>query len=62
MAKFDGSEREAVRLANDTEYGLGSCVYTQDMEKANRIAELIDAGQVGINCYPMDFMSVQCPW
>ena len=44
------------------EYGLGSCVYTQDMEKANRIAELIDAGQVGINCYPMDFMSVQCPW
>jgi len=62
MGKFDGSEREAVRLANDTEYGLGSCVYTQDMNKANRIADLIDAGQVGINCYPMDFMTVQCPW
>jgi len=62
MGKFDGSESEAVRLANDTEYGLGSCVYTQDLKKANRIADLIDAGQVGINCYPMDFMTVQCPW
>lgn len=62
IAKFDGSEEEAVRLANDTEYGLGSSVYTKDSEKANRIAALIDAGQVGINCYPLEFMGVQCPW
>jgi len=62
IAKFDGSEEEAVRLANDTEYGLGSCVYTKDPDKATRIASLIDAGQVGINCYPLDCMGIQCPW
>jgi len=62
IAKFDGTEEEAVRLANDTEYGLGSSVYSKDSEKANRIAALIDAGQVGINCYPLEFMGVQCPW
>ncbi|KAL3905486.1 MAG: hypothetical protein SGARI_004437, partial [Bacillariaceae sp.] len=53
---------EAVRLANKTEYGLGSSVYSKDVDKANRIAALIDAGQVGINCYPLDHMDVQCPW
>mmetsp|Transcript_18801 Transcript_18801/g.46672 ORF Transcript_18801/g.46672 Transcript_18801/m.46672 type:complete len:519 (+) Transcript_18801:49-1605(+) len=62
MTKFDGSEDEAVRLANDTVYGLGSMVYTQDSEKANRIASLIDAGQVGINCYPLEHLGTQCPW
>jgi len=62
MGKFDGSEEEAIRLANDTEYGLGSSVYTKDSEMANRIAALIDAGQVGINCYPLEKMGVQCPW
>lgn len=62
IAKFDGSEDEAVRLANDTEYGLGSMVYTKDSNTANRIAAQIDAGQVGINCYPLEFLGVQCPW
>jgi acyl-CoA reductase-like NAD-dependent aldehyde dehydrogenase len=41
MTKFDASEEEALRLANKTEYGLGSCVYTKDMEKAQRVACLI---------------------
>ena len=44
------------------EYGLGSMVYTKDSEKAVRIASLIDAGQVGINCYPLETMTTQCPW
>ena len=43
-------------------YGLGSMVYTKDSEKANRIASLIDAGQVGINCYPLEHLGTQCPW
>jgi acyl-CoA reductase-like NAD-dependent aldehyde dehydrogenase len=62
LAKFDGSEQEAVRLANKTEYGLGSAVYTKDISKAQRVAARIGAGQVGINCYALDHMSVHCPW
>eukprot|EP00980_Cylindrotheca_fusiformis_P006484 scaffold1377_cov126-Cylindrotheca_fusiformis.AAC.29 len=62
ISKFDGSESEALRLANATEYGLGSSVYTKDIEKAQRVATRIGAGQVGINCYALDAMNVNCPW
>jgi succinate-semialdehyde dehydrogenase/glutarate-semialdehyde dehydrogenase len=44
-----GSEAEAVRLANDTPYGLGSYVYTTDSEQALRVADQIEAGMVFIN-------------
>jgi succinate-semialdehyde dehydrogenase / glutarate-semialdehyde dehydrogenase len=44
-----GSEEEAVRLANDTPYGLGSYVYTTDEEQALRVADKIEAGMVFIN-------------
>jgi succinate-semialdehyde dehydrogenase / glutarate-semialdehyde dehydrogenase len=44
-----GSEEEAVRLANDTPYGLGSYVYTTDSEQALRVADKIEAGMVFIN-------------
>ena len=37
-------------------------VYTKNSEMANRIAAQIDAGQVGINCYPLEFLGVKCPW
>jgi succinate-semialdehyde dehydrogenase/glutarate-semialdehyde dehydrogenase len=43
------SEEEAVRLANDTSFGLGSYVYTTDQEQALRVADAIDAGMVWIN-------------
>jgi succinate-semialdehyde dehydrogenase/glutarate-semialdehyde dehydrogenase len=44
-----GSEDEAVRLANDTPYGLGSYVYTTDEQQALRVADKIEAGMVFIN-------------
>lgn len=42
-------EDEAVRLANDTSYGLGSYVFTTDEEQAERVADKIDAGMVYVN-------------
>jgi succinate-semialdehyde dehydrogenase/glutarate-semialdehyde dehydrogenase len=43
------TEEEAIRLANDTPYGLGSAVYSSDIERARRVANLIEAGYVNIN-------------
>jgi succinate-semialdehyde dehydrogenase/glutarate-semialdehyde dehydrogenase len=44
-----GDEDEAVALANDTSYGLGSYVFTTDQEQAARVADRIDAGMVYVN-------------
>lgn len=51
LSVFDGSEEEAVRLANDTPYGLGANVFTGDAERGARVAARMQAGQVGINQY-----------
>jgi succinate-semialdehyde dehydrogenase/glutarate-semialdehyde dehydrogenase len=47
-------EDAAVKLANDTPFGLGSYVYTKDPEQAERVAERIDAGMVYVNCVLAD--------
>jgi acyl-CoA reductase-like NAD-dependent aldehyde dehydrogenase len=45
-------ESEAVRLANDTKYGLGALIFTRDFSRAHRLAASLDAGFIGINAFP----------
>jgi succinate-semialdehyde dehydrogenase/glutarate-semialdehyde dehydrogenase len=49
-----GSEDEAVTLANDTDYGLGSYVFTNDPAQALRVADRIEAGMVFVNVVGAD--------
>ena len=48
------SEEEAIRVANDTPFGLGSYVFTTDSEQADRVASDIDAGMVFVNGVLLD--------
>ncbi|MFP5343885.1 MAG: aldehyde dehydrogenase [Candidatus Limnocylindria bacterium] len=50
VIEFD-TEAEAVAIANDTPYGLGASLYTDDLNVAHRVARQLRAGTVGINCY-----------
>jgi succinate-semialdehyde dehydrogenase/glutarate-semialdehyde dehydrogenase len=42
-------EADAIRMANDTEYGLVSYVYTGDLARGLRVSEALDSGMVGLN-------------
>ena len=42
-------EKEAVRMANDTEFGLASYFYTRDLARSLRVAEALEYGIVGLN-------------
>lgn len=48
VVAFDNDDK-AIRMANETKYGLGSYIYTTDKKKALKIASQIDAGMVSIN-------------
>ncbi|MGC1134069.1 MAG: NAD-dependent succinate-semialdehyde dehydrogenase [Nitrososphaeraceae archaeon] len=44
-----GDEVEAMELANDSEYGLGASIWTQDLDKAERLSNSIESGIVSVN-------------
>lgn len=43
------NESEAIRLANDTEFGLGASIWTQDLAKAEKMSRRIESGIVSVN-------------
>jgi acyl-CoA reductase-like NAD-dependent aldehyde dehydrogenase len=42
-------EAEAIELANDSEYGLGASIWTQDLDKAERFSSSVESGIVSVN-------------
>jgi (Z)-2-((N-methylformamido)methylene)-5-hydroxybutyrolactone dehydrogenase len=50
MGRFE-SDEEAIRIANDTPYGLAAGVWTQNLARAHKVAKGLDAGTVWINTY-----------
>ena len=48
LFRFD-TEEEAVRMANDTEFGLAAYFYTRDLARSWRVQEALEYGIVGVN-------------
>ncbi|WP_448090646.1 aldehyde dehydrogenase family protein [Pseudomonas azerbaijanoccidentalis] len=59
LRAFD-SEYEAVRLANDSSFGLAAAVMSRDTERCERVARQFRAGVIWINCSQPTF--VEAPW
>lgn len=59
LRAFD-SEREAVRLANDSSFGLAAAVMSRDTQRCDRVARQFRAGVIWINCSQPTF--VEAPW
>ncbi|KAJ5085670.1 hypothetical protein N7532_010441 [Penicillium argentinense] len=57
VVKTFDTEEEVLQMANDTEYGLMSGVFTKDINRALRFSAKLDSGVVGVNC-----MNVQVPF
>ncbi|RZI53538.1 MAG: aldehyde dehydrogenase family protein [Pseudonocardia sp.] len=54
---FD-DEAEAIRIANDTNYGLAAGVWTSDLDTSQRVSAALNAGTVWINSYQMVYPGV----
>jgi betaine-aldehyde dehydrogenase len=54
------TEDEAVALANNSEFGLAAAVMSNDLERAQRVADAFEAGVVWINCSQPNFL--EPPW
>jgi acyl-CoA reductase-like NAD-dependent aldehyde dehydrogenase len=56
------SEREAIDLANDSEFGLGASVWTKDRAKGERMAHQIESGMVWTNDHSFSHGACVCAW
>ncbi|MBI4897387.1 MAG: aldehyde dehydrogenase [Actinobacteria bacterium] len=56
------NEDEAIRLANDSEFGLGASIWSADREKALAMADRVEAGNVWINDHMYSAGICQCSW
>ena len=56
------SEDEAIDLANDSDFGLGASVWTQDRAQGERIARRIQSGMVWINDHMYSHGACSCAW
>jgi acyl-CoA reductase-like NAD-dependent aldehyde dehydrogenase len=54
------TEDEAIRRANDSEYGLGGSIWGKDLERANALVGRLEAGNVWVNDHPS--MGPDIPW
>lgn len=54
------NEEEGIRLANDSKYGLGAGLWTNDLSRAHRVAEEVNAGLVWVNTHHRNDPS--SPW
>jgi acyl-CoA reductase-like NAD-dependent aldehyde dehydrogenase len=52
---------EAIRLANDSPYGLGASVFTKDVAKGEDVARRIEAGAVCINDAALNYLALELP-
>jgi len=52
------SVAEAVRIANDTMYGLAAAIWTRDLDTAHTLSRALRAGTVWVNCFEEGDMSV----
>ncbi|HWO48828.1 MAG TPA: aldehyde dehydrogenase family protein [Solirubrobacterales bacterium] len=55
-------EEEALRLANDSDFGLGASIWTRDRAKGERMARRVRSGMVWINDHAYTHAAVQCAW
>ncbi len=53
---------EAVRLANDSRYGLNSAVFTKDLEKGEQIARRLEAGNACVNDALINYLALEAPF
>ncbi|MGH2671301.1 MAG: aldehyde dehydrogenase family protein, partial [bacterium] len=55
------TEEEAIRLANDTRYGLAANVFSRDAERAERVARRLDVGTVNVNDVLINYAIPEVP-